>query len=163
MPDKTNKKSVSKPGKRKQNKTLFWIIGAVFVVAVAAMIVFREKPNPYTPEVTGGPSLQTDQQNIDLGNQKLGTTVNVTFNIKNVGDKLLVFTEAPYIEVKEGCCPSSPTIGSKTLKPGESTTLTFPMMMHAGMGGYHDFRVHIPNNDPKNYNFEFVVLSNWVD
>ena len=35
-------------------------------------------------------------------------------------------------------------------------------MMHEGMEGMHDFRVHVPTNDPDNSNKEFVVLSNWV-
>jgi hypothetical protein len=34
--------------------------------------------------------------------------------------------------------------------------------MHAGMEGVHDFRVHIPNNDPNQEDKELVVLSNWV-
>ena len=35
------------------------------------------------------------------------------------------------------------------LKPGESTTLHMEFMMHDGMEGKHDFRVHLPNNDPQ--------------
>jgi hypothetical protein len=34
--------------------------------------------------------------------------------------------------------------------------------MHQGMEGMHDFRVHIPNNDPKQGAKGLVVLSNWV-
>jgi hypothetical protein len=55
-----------------------------------------------------------------------------------------------------------PTIGTMVLKPGEQTTLSMSFMMHAGMDGPHDFRVHIPNNDPEQGNKELVVLSNWV-
>lgn len=35
-------------------------------------------------------------------------------------------------------------------------------MMHAGMEGPHDFRVHIVTNDPKNPEQEVVIRSNWV-
>jgi len=55
-----------------------------------------------------------------------------------------------------------PTIGTMVLKPGEQTTLSMSFMMHAGMDGMHDFRVHIPNNDPTQEDKELVVLSNWV-
>jgi hypothetical protein len=49
------------------------------------------------------------------------------------------------------------------LKPGESTTIKSSIfMMHAGMDGPHDFRVHIKSNDPNNPDKTVTVLSNWV-
>ncbi len=48
------------------------------------------------------------------------------------------------------------------LKPGESTTLEMKFMMHTGMDGMHDFRVHIDNNDPAWDGKTLTVLSNWV-
>jgi hypothetical protein len=48
------------------------------------------------------------------------------------------------------------------LKPGGQTTLSMQFMMHAGMEGMHDFRVHLLTNDPNNSDKELVVLSNWV-
>lgn len=48
------------------------------------------------------------------------------------------------------------------LKPGESTDLTMTFMMHEGMDGPHDFRVHIPSNDPSQRDLELKVLSNWI-
>jgi len=55
-----------------------------------------------------------------------------------------------------------PTIGAMALKPGERTTLSMSFMMHTGMEGMHDFRVHLPNNDPNFAEKELTVLSNWV-
>jgi hypothetical protein len=49
-----------------------------------------------------------------------------------------------------------------TLQPGETTTLSMKFMMHGAMGGKHDFRVHIPNNDPNQKDITLTVLSNWV-
>jgi hypothetical protein len=49
-----------------------------------------------------------------------------------------------------------------TLKPGETTTLSMEFVMHGNMRGKHDFRVHVPNNDPKNGDMTLTVLSNWV-
>ncbi|MDX1994553.1 MAG: hypothetical protein SF029_19380 [bacterium] len=35
--------------------------------------------------------------------------------------------------------------------------------MHSGMGGEHEFRVHLQTNDPSNPQQVLTVLSNWVD
>jgi hypothetical protein len=48
------------------------------------------------------------------------------------------------------------------LKPGESTTLSMQFMMHEGMDGMHNFRVHLPSNDPQQPDRTLTVLSNWV-
>jgi hypothetical protein len=48
------------------------------------------------------------------------------------------------------------------LKPGQTTTLAIKFMMHAGMDGKHDFRLHLDNNDPAWGNKTLTVLSNWV-
>ena len=34
--------------------------------------------------------------------------------------------------------------------------------MHEGMGGQHEFVVHVATNDPANPEQTFTVLSNWV-
>ena len=48
------------------------------------------------------------------------------------------------------------------LGPGESTTLSMEIFMHGDMGGMHDFRVHIPTNDPAQADRVLTVLSNWI-
>ncbi len=48
------------------------------------------------------------------------------------------------------------------LNPGQKTTLSMQFMMHDSMGGQHDFRVHLPTNDPKQPDRTLQVLSNWV-
>jgi len=48
------------------------------------------------------------------------------------------------------------------LQPGETTTLSMEFTMPEGMGGFHDFRVHLPNNDPAQADKTLTVLSNWV-
>jgi hypothetical protein len=48
------------------------------------------------------------------------------------------------------------------LMPGQKTTLSMSFMMHGDMGGKHDFRVHLPTNDPKQPDKTLQVLSNWV-
>ena len=54
-------------------------------------------------EVNGSPSLKVDQDKVDLGDVKLGQTVSVSFQLSNVGDKTLQFSDKPIVEVIEGC------------------------------------------------------------
>ncbi len=48
------------------------------------------------------------------------------------------------------------------LNPGKKTTVSMSFMMHDGMDGKHDFRVHLPTNDPRQPDKTLQVLSNWV-
>lgn len=48
------------------------------------------------------------------------------------------------------------------LKPGQSTAISVQFKMHKGMEGPHDFRLHIPTNDPQGPDRELVILSNFV-
>lgn len=48
------------------------------------------------------------------------------------------------------------------LDPGESTTIrSGPFMMHEGMGGPHNFGVHLITNDPQQPGLMVNVLSDW--
>jgi hypothetical protein len=49
-----------------------------------------------------------------------------------------------------------------TLQPGESTIVSMQFKMSGDMGGLHDFRLHIPTNDPDHRDKELTILSNWV-
>lgn len=161
-----NKKAYStkrhQPQKRSQKYSWVFVITVLLVLTTTLIVVFQKKSIPYTPEFTGGPSLKVNTESLDLGKQKNLVPVLVSFEISNVGDKPLIFTKAPYIEVVKGCCPSTPDIGSMTLQPGQKTTLSFQLMMHEGMDGVHDFKVHIPNNDSAKKDQTLEVLSNWV-
>jgi cell division septal protein FtsQ len=75
---------------------LLLIIGAVFTFS-------QPSKSKASVEVNGSPSLRVNQEKVDLGNVKLGQTVQVSFELTNVGDQPLRFSKAPYIEVKEGC------------------------------------------------------------
>lgn len=48
------------------------------------------------------------------------------------------------------------------IQPGATTILSMQFMMHGAMGGKHDFRVHLPSNDPKQPDRTVEVLSDWV-
>jgi hypothetical protein len=82
---------------------LFFVLGGALILIFGAFFAIQKKTTPFTPEVTGGPSLQAGKEKVDLGDIKLGNPVQVSFELKNTGDQPLQFSKAPYIEVKEGC------------------------------------------------------------
>ena len=91
-----------KPGAR------FWpvaaIVGGLLLVGLAAFAIWRGQAAPkLTPEVTGTPRLKADREQVDLGDVRLGQSVEVNFKLSNVGDQALEFTAPPYVEVVEGC------------------------------------------------------------
>ncbi len=78
--------------------------GGLILTLVAAWTIVNNRPAPKAAvEVKGSPSLKVDKENVDLGQVKLGNTVEVAFTLTNVGDQPLKLNEAPYIEVVEGC------------------------------------------------------------
>lgn len=94
----------SRQVQRQQNKLpLMMALAGAAILLIAVFLAFQKKPTSFTPEVIGSPSLKADKERVDLGNVKLGQMVQVSFEIKNVGDQPLKFSRAPYIEVKEGC------------------------------------------------------------
>jgi len=96
--------SKSRQVQRKHNKLpLIMALAGAAILLIAAFFAFQKKPTSFTPEVTGSPSLKADKEKVDLGDVKLGQTVEVSFEIRNVGDQPLKFSKAPFIEVKEGC------------------------------------------------------------
>lgn len=138
---------------------LIIVVGAALIVV--ALIGNGNASATPVPQAGGAPKLVVDKEKMDLGTFALGRTIEVKFNVTNAGDQPLTFTGSPYIEVVKGCCPPTPSLGKYTLKPGEQTTVSFSMMMHEGMGGYHDFRVHLPTNDPGQHDKTVQILSDW--
>ena len=79
------------------------IIVAGLVLIVVAVASSNNNAPPAAPLVTGAPALQVDKEKVDFGNVTLGQTVEVKFEVTNVGDQPLRFKEKPYVEVVEGC------------------------------------------------------------
>ena len=97
----------SKKLKNRSNKLpwpIILLIGGGLLVLIGAFFVFN-KPTEAGVAAVGAdsPGLKVDKEKVDLGDVKLGQTVMVSFQLTNLGDKTLKFTEAPYIEVLEGC------------------------------------------------------------
>lgn len=90
--------------KKKQPWPMILLFGGGLLLVIGAVFAFTKPSQPKAAvEVNGSPSLKVDQEKVDLGNVKLGQTVEVKFKLMNVGDQTLRFSKAPYVEVAEGC------------------------------------------------------------
>ena len=101
-----NLKKLSRERKKRQQKRLqlLLLIGGGVVLITGALFVVTRNAKPVTNvEVVGSPSLKVDQEVVDLGDVTLGNTVQVSFQLTNVGDQTLRFSEVPTIEVLAGC------------------------------------------------------------
>jgi hypothetical protein len=136
----------------------------VVAFAVVAVVVLRpDAEAPAQPADTGTPLLQVDRDSVDLGDVPLGEWVEVSFTLTNTGDGPVRMQRTPWFEVRDGCCPPGPVLGADVLQPGEQASLSIRFVMAGNMGGPHDFRIHLPNNDPAWDERTLAVLSNWVD
>jgi len=100
----TKYKKHARHRKEKSPWPLVVLVSGSLLLILAFIFAFTEPWKPKAKiEVTGSPSLRVDQEKVDLGNIKLGQTVEVSFQLSNVGDQILRFSETPKIEVKEGC------------------------------------------------------------
>ncbi|HJW84257.1 MAG TPA: hypothetical protein VJ754_08125 [Anaerolineae bacterium] len=101
-----NKSKRPAPRQSASRTPLLLVIGGAVLIGAAALLLASSgqgsSPKPAL-EVTGAPSLKVDKEKVDLGNLKLGQTVNVSFEVTNVGDRQLQFTAKPYIKVAAGC------------------------------------------------------------
>jgi hypothetical protein len=84
-------------------KSLVPFLGAGLLLILGAAAVFQFSKPGNTLEQNGAPNLNADVEEINLGDIPVGQTVQASFKITNTGNQPLKFSEAPYIEVKEGC------------------------------------------------------------
>jgi len=93
-----------KTAQKKSFNPLWLVLTGVGLIALALWAILGAGSRSKTTiEVTGAPSLKVDQEVLNYGDVQLGKTVQATVRVTNVGDQTLRFTEAPYVEVLEGC------------------------------------------------------------
>ena len=92
------------PPQAKKRFPIWLLLAGGALVLIAALALWRPGgSNPPPIEVTGASKIRVDQEKIDYGNVQLGTLIRTEVLVTNVGDQPLQFTEAPYIELLEGC------------------------------------------------------------
>jgi hypothetical protein len=140
---------------RKSNHLYLIAVMGVVAVVVATIVVAGGGGNTAGPgdteaaaevERSGQASalgVEADVKTVALGHVPLNTTVEPTWTLMNNSDSEVSLGEA-HAEVIEGCCPGPLQFGTMTLAPGETTELVFPLQMHPGMDGPHEFSVHVP-------------------
>lgn len=131
------------------------VIGAVFVLS-------RSNQPTVAIDVTGKPNLVVDKPVVDFGDVHFGSPVTAVFKVSNSGDQPLQILQQPRLEVLQGCCPPDAIASKSMLNPGESGTITVRFTMHEGMGGQHEFLVHLLTNDPAQSEAQFRIFSNWI-
>jgi hypothetical protein len=80
---------------------------------------------------------------VALGTVPLMVAVRPYWTLTNASDRPVMIGK-PNAVVRQGCCPGPFTGGERTLRPGESTNITFELSMHPGMDGWHDMGVYVP-------------------
>lgn len=87
-----------------------------------------------------------DGAEVAMGDVPLDVTVTPTWTLTNTGQTTVTLGD-PHATVNEGCCPGPLSFDRTDLAPGASATLSFPLQMHPGMDGAHDFDIHVPVDD----------------
>lgn len=97
-------KKVLRHHKKKRSWPLILLIGGAGLLVLGVVFALKKPSQPLAAiKVNGSPSLIVDKGKVDLGDVKLGQTVDVKFTLTNVGDQTLSFAKTPYVEVVEGC------------------------------------------------------------
>lgn len=170
----THRRPVPSTGRRRPSSRERWPLAAavlaalVVAVALAAGVTAPGRDAPLTaaspPPTTGEtnamgmPVIATPgaasgraeaggvvvtESDWNLGRVPLDVAVRPTWTLRNTGTATVTLGE-PKAEIRTGCCPGPLELGHRSLAPGQSTTLTFELSMHAGMDGPHDLVVHVP-------------------
>ena len=112
-------KSKGKRAPVRKNRSLWpivLIVGGLLLVAmvIGGSLLYKpeqqaEDTGPGTPslaiaEINSTPEAHIDGLKVDFGDMKLGAELaTLTLTLANGGDKALNFTQAPYIQLADGC------------------------------------------------------------
>jgi hypothetical protein len=77
-------------------------IGAI-LVGLAVWVSQRGQQTPFTPQVTGRPAAEIDQDVFEYGDVRFNTPMETVFRVRNVGDQPLRILGEPRVELVEGC------------------------------------------------------------
>ena len=92
--------------KNRQRIITALVLGGVLIITAGSALgitTWKNRSSPDLVTVIGQPSIEVDQELIDFGDVKFDTPKTFALNLTNVGDEPLIFSEKPYVEVREGC------------------------------------------------------------
>ena len=158
----------AKKRRRRRSQGRWWVVlplSGLAVLALALALSVEESPEPAGtdalasgPGPMGGRTMPTPGQSFDtagaggitvegarieMGRVPLNTTVTPTWRLHNPTSQPIAIGQ-PRATVVTGCCPGQLGLDTQTVPPGGHAMLTFPLQMHPGMDGPHDFRVTVP-------------------
>ena len=116
----------------------------------------------FEPQVTGGPRVEAWKTRCWITAGQAEPVINTVYTVRNVGDEPLLILGEPRVEVVEGCCPPRAVVSSMVIDPGHEGRISMSYSMHEGMGGPHEFRVHLKTNDPVEPTKYLTIYSDWV-
>jgi len=137
-------------------------IGVIVVVIGAVLVISQSNQSGVAITVNGKPNVSVDKSVIDFGDVHFGNPVTAIFTVSNSGDQPLKLLQPPQLEVLQGCCPPKAIASTSTINPGGTATVTVTFAMHEGMGGQHEFLVHLLTNDPSQSETQLRIFSNWI-
>ena len=80
------------------------VIGALVVTGVVLLISQESAPPAgFVPKVSGAPALEVEQPFFELGDMHFNAPANVTYVLRNMGERPLRILEVPQVQVLEGC------------------------------------------------------------
>lgn len=82
---------------RQRTPWIFLSLGSVLFIVAASLLLYQSR------ETKGTPAIEVTPQRIEYGDVTYNTPLKFSITVTNKGDGLLRFTEAPSIEVLEGC------------------------------------------------------------
>lgn len=93
---------------RKTGRTRTLLIAGASIAAlatVAFVIASGNEPDQSQEAIdsTGTPVLTVDSDYVDFGDVPFNQMVEAVFEVTNSGDAALLFAEAPFVELKDGC------------------------------------------------------------
>lgn len=156
---------MNKKTRRPSRATLLGIAGTVAFFGLVGFLFANRAANPPETGPMGGlvyeadiqasgtaavAGVQVDGAEVSMGHVPNDVTVTPEWTITNTTDQPITLGE-PHASVIEGCCPGPLELTATTLGPGQSTQLTFPLQMHDGMDGPHDFDIHVPIDGTDHY------------
>jgi len=79
------------------------VLGVAVLLGVGTWSVLSKRLSAPAAEFHGGARLAVDKDVIDFGAVKLGQRVHASFQLRNIGDRVLLLPSAPPVDVVEGC------------------------------------------------------------